>query len=83
MDYDDEDDDDFEEEEEKTGFEYYSQPKEIDAQVEGFKRMKVITKKPFEELVRNWFKTHQDIHQMNPSETEKIIEMILKHSQLS
>jgi hypothetical protein len=81
-DYDD-DDDDYDDDEEKTGYEYYSQPHEIDAQVEGFKRMGVVTKRPFEELVRNWFRTHQDIHQMNPEDTKKVIDLILKHYQQS
>ena len=67
------------EEEELEGFEYYSQPEEIDAQVEGFKRMRDVTKRPFEELVRNWFRTHQDIHQMNPEDTKKVIDLILNH----
>ena len=67
------------EEEELEGFEYYSQPEEIDAQVEGFKRMRDVTRRPFEELVRNWFRTHQDIHQMNPEDTKKVIDLILNH----
>jgi hypothetical protein len=81
-DYDD-NEDDYDDDEEKTGYEYYSQPHEIDAQVEGFKRMRVVTKRPFEELVRNWFRTHQDIHQMNPEDTKKVIDLILKHYQQS
>ena len=67
------------EEEELEGFEYYSQPEEIDAQVEGFKRMRDVTRRPFEELVRNWFRTHQDIHHMNPEDTKKVIDLILNH----
>ena len=72
-DFSDEDEDD----EELEGLEYYSQPHEIDAQVEGFKRMKKVTRRPFEELVRNWFRTHQDIHQMNPEDTKTVIDMIM------
>jgi hypothetical protein len=68
---DEEDDDGLE------GLEYYSQPHEIDAQVEGFKRMRDVTRRPFEELVRNWFRTHQDIHYMNPEDTKKVIDLIL------
>jgi hypothetical protein len=66
-----------EDDEELEGLEYYSQPHEIDAQVEGFKRMKKVTQRPFEELVRNWFRTHQDIHQMNPEDTKTVIDMIM------
>ena len=78
---DDDDDDDEDEvfEEEKTGFEYYSKPEEIDAQVDGFKRMKYVTRRPFEELVRNWFTTHREIHQMNLDEEKKIIDMIIDY----
>lgn len=67
------------EENELEGFEYYTQPEEIDAQVEGFKRMRDVTRRPFEELVRNWFRTHQDIHHMNPEDTKKVIDLILNH----
>jgi hypothetical protein len=69
-----------EEEEELPPFEYYSQPEEIDAQVYGFRRMKKVTRRPFEELVRNWFRTHKEIHQLNKKEQEKIIGMILDYN---
>lgn len=75
-DFGDEDD----EEEELPPFEYYSQPEEIDAQVYGFRRMKKVTRRPFEELVRNWFRTHKEIHQLNKKEQEEIIEMILDYN---
>jgi hypothetical protein len=57
---------------------YYTQPHEIDAQVAGFKRMSKITKKPFEEVVRNWFKTHRDIHNLNSDEEQEVIKKILE-----
>lgn len=72
--------DEDEEEEELPPFEYYSQPEEIDAQVYGFRRMKKVTRRPFEELVRNWFRTHKEIHQLNEKEQEEIIDMILDHN---
>jgi hypothetical protein len=72
--------DEDDEEEELPPFEYYSQPQEIDAQVYGFRRMKKVTRRPFEELVRNWFRTHKEIHQLNEKEQEKIIEMILDYN---
>jgi len=65
--------------EEEDGFIHYSKPEEIDAQVDGFKRMRDITKRPFEELVRNWFRTHKDIHQMNTEDQSKIIKMIMDY----
>ena len=76
FDFGDEDD----EEEELPPFEYYSQPEEIDAQVYGFRRMKKVTRRPFEELVRNWFRTHKEIHQLNKKEQEEIIKMILDYN---
>jgi hypothetical protein len=57
---------------------YYTQPHEIDAQVAGFKRMSKITKKPFEEVVRNWFKTHRDIHGLTNDEEQEVIGKILE-----
>ena len=60
-------------------FEYYTQDHEIDAQVAGFKRMSQITRKPFEEVVRSWFEKNKDTHQLNDSEKEKVIQMILNH----
>jgi len=64
----------------RAPFEYYSSPEEIDAQVEGFKRMKKITKRPFEELVRNWFRTHEDIHNLSNQEQQQVIKMILDYN---
>ena len=65
--------------EEEDGFIHYSKPEEIDAQVDGFKRMRDVTKRPFEELVRNWFRTHPEIHGMNPEDTKKVIDLILDY----
>ena len=58
-------------------FDYYTQPHELDAQVAGFKRMSKITKKPFEEVVRNWFEKNGDLHHLNDVEKEKVIDLIL------
>jgi hypothetical protein len=57
---------------------YYTQPHEIDAQVAGFKRMSKITKKPFESVVRDWFKTHRDIHSLTNDEEQEVIKKILE-----
>jgi hypothetical protein len=65
-------------EEPENPFEYYMQPHEIDAQIAGFKRMSQITKKPFEEVVRNWFEKNKDIHRLNDDQKEKVIQTILK-----
>lgn len=60
-----------------TGYEYYTQPHELDAQYYGFKRMAKITKKPFEKLVNDWFVKNKDIHQMNDEESRMVIDKIL------
>jgi hypothetical protein len=65
-------------EEPEDPFEYYMQPHEIDAQIAGFKRMSQITRKPFEEVVRNWFEKNKDIHRLNDNQKEKVIQTILK-----
>jgi len=75
----DDDENDNEEEEEQSGVEYYSRPEEIDAQVDGFKRMRDVTKRPFEELVKNWFRTHKEIHKMNNEEQNQVISKIMNH----
>ena len=41
--------------------------------------MSQITRKPFEEVVRSWFEKNKDTHQLNDSEKEKVIQMILNH----
>jgi hypothetical protein len=62
---------------ELTGFEYYTQPHELDAQYHGFKRMSKITRKPFEMVVVDWFEKNKDIHQMSDEESKSVIEKIL------
>lgn len=65
-------------EEPEDPFEYYMQPHEIDAQIAGFKRMSQITRKPFEEVVRDWFNKNKDVHTLNDDQKEKVIQVILK-----
>jgi len=57
---------------------YYTQPHELDAQVYGFKRLSKLSKKPFEQVVRNWFETHKDIHTMEKQDYDFVIDKILK-----
>lgn len=63
---------------ELTGYEYYTQDHELDAQYVGFKRMSKITRKPFEKLVKDWFENNKDIHQMDDEESKLVIDKILK-----
>lgn len=67
---------DLESDDSSKGYEYYSQPHEVDAQVFGFRRMSKITKKPFDVLVDKWFDTHRDIHQMDDEDIERVKELI-------
>lgn len=69
----------YSDEEPEDPFMYYTQPHEIDAQVAGFKRMSKITQRPFEQVVRNWFNTHKDIHNLPENKMEEVISIILKH----
>ena len=66
-------------EEPEEPLQYYTQPHEIDAQYFGFKRLSRLTRKPFEEIVRNWFDTHQTQHGLTDDESEIVIGKILKH----
>jgi len=63
----------------KDSFKYYTSPHEIDAQYYGFKRLSKLTKKPFNEVVRNWFETHRDTHELTKDEEDKVINLILNH----
>lgn len=65
--------------EEKEPLKYYTQPHELDAQYFGFNRLSKLTKKPIEDIVRNWFKTNKDIHKLDKDETEIVIDKILNH----
>jgi hypothetical protein len=62
------------------GIDYYTSPEEIDAQVFGFRRMSRITKRPFSDLVRNWFRTHKDLHTLSDDEQEIVINKLLDYN---
>lgn len=63
----------------KSALEYYTQSHEIPAQVKGFKRLSKLQKKPFEEVVRNWFETHQEIHTLDKNEQNIVIDKLLNY----
>jgi hypothetical protein len=65
---------------EKDPYKYYTQPHEIDAQVFGFKRLARLTKTPLDVIVKRWFKTHKDLHQLSDQEAQDVITKILNHS---
>ena len=63
-------------EEPEDPLEYYTQPHEIDAQISGFNRLSKLSKKPFDQVMRDWFKTNDDIHRLNDNEIEIVISKI-------
>lgn len=58
-------------------FKYYTQPHEITAQRAGFRRVAKLRKLPFNDVVRDWFETHKDVHKLTDDEMEKVIEIII------
>ena len=58
-------------------FEYYTQPHEITAQRVGFRRVAKLRKLPFNDVVRDWYETHKDIHGLTDDEMEKVIQIII------
>jgi hypothetical protein len=59
--------------------EYYLQSHEIPAQVSGFKRLSKLRKLPFDVVVKDWFKTHKDIHRLSNNDEKIIISKILNY----
>ena len=60
--------------------EYYTQSHEIPAQVKGFRRLANLRKQPFEQIVKNWFETHGDIHKLNDEEQEEVIRQVMDYN---
>jgi len=56
---------------------YYTQPDEITAQRVGFRRVAKLRKLPYNDVVRDWFETHRDIHGLTKNEQEIVINEIL------
>lgn len=56
---------------------YYTQKREIEAQVAGFKRRAKQEKRPVEDVMREWFKKYQHRHSLEPKEVEKVIKQLL------
>jgi hypothetical protein len=64
----------------KKPLKYYTQKHELEAQIAGFKRRAKKEKKPFETVVRDWFRNNSLKHNMTPNDTEKVINLILNSS---
>jgi len=56
---------------------YYTQPHEITAQRAGFRRVAKLRKLPFNDVVRDWFDDHKDVHGLTDDEMEKVIKIII------
>lgn len=65
----------------KNPYKYYTQKHEIPAQYKGFKRLSKLRKQPLEDVVKNWFDTHQEIHKLKPDDVKKVITQILQYKQ--
>lgn len=61
----------------KKSFKYYTEPQEVKAQRVGFRRVAKLRKLPFNDVVRDWFETHKDIHGLKDDEMEKVIQIII------
>ena len=62
----------------QEGKKYYTQPHELDAQIFGFKRISKLTKTPFDVVVKRWFNTHHNLHQMNDTDVKYVIDKIME-----
>jgi hypothetical protein len=56
---------------------YYTQPDEVKAQRVGFRRVAKLRKLPFNDVVKDWFEDHKDIHELSEDECEKVINVII------
>jgi len=61
----------------KNSFNYYTQPHELKAQRAGFRRVAKLRKLPFNDVVRDWYDTHKDIHKLDNNKMEKVIQIII------
>ena len=62
----------------QKGKKYYTQPHELDAQIFGFKRISKLTKTPFDVVVKRWFNTHHNLHQMDDKDVKYVIKKIME-----
>ena len=60
-------------------YEYYTQPKELDAQLFGFKRLAKITQKPLDFVIKNWFEKNKEVHRLSDEQISDVINKILTH----
>lgn len=58
-------------------FQYYTQPREIEAQKAGFKRVSKLKRTPYLNIVKEWFNNHRDVHNLKESEVKEVIRLLL------
>jgi hypothetical protein len=58
-------------------FGYYTQLHEVKAQRVGFRRVAKLRKLPFNDVVKDWFEDHKEIHGLSEDECEKVINVII------
>ena len=51
---------------------YYLQPKEIPAQIQGLRRIKDLEKQPIDFVIKSWFNRNKPIHNLNDEDIEEI-----------
>lgn len=64
---------------EEDSYEYYTREEELDAQLSGFKRLAKLTKKPIEDIAKDWFDKNKDIHGLTDDETIDVMSKILNY----
>jgi hypothetical protein len=63
----------------KKSLKYYTQPHELEAQVTGFKRRAQKERRPFRDVVINWFLKNKSKHQLTDKEVDVVVNKILNH----
>jgi len=58
---------------------YYTQPHEIEAQMVGFKRKSKLTKRPMEEIIRDYFNKRRAKYNLNDKIIDRIVKKLMEH----
>ena len=69
---------DFPDEEDLAPLEYYTQEHELEAQYKGFKRRSRSERRPIEDVMDEWFRKNQRLHNLTPDEIEILKDKILR-----
>ena len=68
---------------EPKGIKYYLKDDELDAQIAGFNLQAIKTGKPFEELVKKYYKNRLDLLPINEKDITKLINSLLDYAYLN